>query len=82
MLKTLSTKSAEPRKGIVGVNGGREEHCDRAEPVGKDEIDNSKFRDNKVRKKDQKMSKSKNLFQFIKLSKSKKTVRLDFFFLE
>ena len=36
MLKTLSTKSAEPRKGIVGVGGGGR---NRAEPVGKYESD-------------------------------------------
>ena len=36
MLKTSSTKSAEPKKGIVGVDGdGRK----RAEPVGKHESD-------------------------------------------
>ena len=36
MLKTSSTKSVEPRKGVVGVgDGGR----NRAEPVGKHEVD-------------------------------------------
>ena len=36
MLKTSSTESAEPRKGVVGVGGsGR----NRAEPVGKHESD-------------------------------------------
>ena len=36
MLKTSSTESAEPRKGVVGVgSGGR----NRAEPVGKHEVD-------------------------------------------
>ena len=36
MLKTSSTKSAEPRKGVVGASGvGR----NRAEPVGKHELD-------------------------------------------
>ena len=36
MLKTSSTESAEPRKGVVGVGGGGR---NRAEPVGKHEID-------------------------------------------
>ena len=36
MLKTSSTELAEPRKGVVGVSGsGR----NRAEPVGKHEVD-------------------------------------------
>ena len=36
MLKTSSTKSAEPRKGVVGVGGGGR---NRADPVGKHEVD-------------------------------------------
>ena len=36
MLKTSSTKSAEPRKGIVEVGGGGR---NRVEPVGKHEVD-------------------------------------------
>ena len=36
MLKTSNTKSAEPRKDIVGVGGGGK---NRAEPIGKHEID-------------------------------------------
>ena len=36
MLKTSSTESAEPRKGIVRVSGGGRY---RAEPIGKYEID-------------------------------------------
>ena len=36
MLKTSSTESAEPRKGVVGVGGGGR---NRAEPVGKHEVD-------------------------------------------
>ena len=36
MLKTSSTKSAEPRRGIVGVGGGGR---NRVEPVGKHEVD-------------------------------------------
>ena len=36
MLKTSSTESAEPRKGVVGVGGGGK---NRAEPVDKHESD-------------------------------------------
>ena len=36
MLKTSSIESAEPRKGVVGVGGGGR---NRAEPVGKHELD-------------------------------------------
>ena len=36
MLKTSSTESAEPRKGVVGISGGGK---NRAEPVGKHEVD-------------------------------------------
>ena len=36
MLKTSSTKSAEPKKGVVGIGGGGR---NRAEPVGKHEVD-------------------------------------------
>ena len=36
MLKTLSTELVEPRKGVVGVGGGGR---NRAEPVGKHEVD-------------------------------------------
>ena len=36
MLKTSSIKSAEPRKGEVGISGGGR---NRAEPVGKYELD-------------------------------------------
>ena len=43
------------------------------------EVDNAEVRNNKVRKKDQKVSKSKNWFKFKKLSMSKKIVEsLDF----
>ena len=38
MLKTSSTESAEPKKGVVGVGGGGR---NRAEPVGKHEPDGS-----------------------------------------
>ena len=36
MLKTSSTESAEPKKGVVGVGGGGR---NRTEPVGKHEVD-------------------------------------------
>ena len=36
MLKTSSTESAEPRKGVVGVGGGGR---NRAEPVSKHKVD-------------------------------------------
>ena len=36
MLKTSSTESAEPRKGVVGVGGGGR---NRVEPVSKHEVD-------------------------------------------
>ena len=39
MLKTSSTKSAEPRKSVVGVGGGGR---NRAETVGKHEVDGNK----------------------------------------
>ena len=39
MLKTLSTESAEPKKGVVGIDGGGR---NRAEPVGKYEIDSDR----------------------------------------
>ena len=72
MLKTPSTKSAKPRKGIVGVSyGSKKKQNDRVEPVRRNEIDDGKDKDNEIRK-NQKMSKSK------KLSKSKKIVRSDF----
>ena len=38
MLQTSNTKSAEPRKGIVGVNSGDR---NRIEPVGKHKLDGS-----------------------------------------
>ena len=73
MLKTSNTKSAKLRKGIIGVSNSRKEYSNRAEPVGKDKIDDSEVEDNEVRKKDQKTSKSK------KLSKFKKIVGSNFF---
>ena len=50
MLKTLSTKSVKPSKSIVKVSGNRKRCGNRVEPVGRDEIDNSKIKNDKVRK--------------------------------
>ena len=70
MLKTSSTKSAEPNKGRVGVGGDSRTGCDRSEIDGNGmndvEVDGGKVGDNEIGKKGQKTSKSKNL------SKSKK----------
>ena len=62
MLKTLTTESAKPRKGGVGIAGGSKARRDR------NEFDGGEIKDDKVGKKIQKMSKSKTLF------KCKKTV--------
>ena len=83
MLKTLNTKSAEPKKGVIGVGGGSRagrdgSKLDKSEIDG-GEVDVGKVGNNEVRKKNQKTSKSKNLFKFKNLSRSKKTVGLDFF---
>ena len=79
----MSTKSAKPKKGGVGVGGDSKAGCD-----GKCKLDGKKTGDNEVndkddnevnneiRKKGQKTFKSKNLFT--KLSKSKKVIELDF----
>ena len=75
MLKTLRTKLAEPRKGIVGVsgdsrighNGNKIVNGSRMDDV---EVDGGEIGDDEVGKKGQKTS--KNFF------KSKKTVRSDF----
>ena len=67
MLKTLSTKSAKPRKSRVEIGGGSRAGHDGSE-IDSGEVDDGKVEDDKVEKKVQKMSKSKNL------SKSKKTV--------
>ena len=70
MLKTSSTKSAEPRKDIVGISGDSKAGCDRSEldGIGMDDIgvDGGEVGDDEVGKKGQNPSKSKNL------SKSKK----------
>ena len=76
MLKTLSTKSIMPWKSISGVNNNRKKHGNRIKLVGRDEIDNGEIRNDEIRKKRQKTSKSKNLFKSKKLSKSKKTLPL------
>ena len=70
ILKTLSTKSAKLRKGGVGVGDDSRVRCDGMDDV---EVDNNEFGDDEVRKKSQKIFKSKNL------SKSKKMVGSDFF---
>ena len=69
MLKTSSTKSAELRKGGVGVDGNSRAGRDRMDNL---EIDGGKIKDDEVGKKGRKTFKSKNL------SKSKKMVGLDF----
>ena len=66
MLKTLSTKSAEPQKGIVRIVGNSRAGPDRSKIID-DEVDNEVEVDDKVEKKGQNLFKSKNL------SKSKKT---------
>ena len=85
MLKTLESTEflTQPGKGKVGLGGNKRARRDGSE-LNKSEIDNgeidaSKVGDNKVGKKGQKTSKSKYLFKCKNLSKSKKTVRLNFF---
>ena len=77
MLKTLSTKSAKPKKRGVGIGSDNRAEQDISEIDGSGidniEVDGNEIRDNEVEKKSQKTSKSKNLF------KSKKTIGLDFF---
>ena len=84
MLKTSSSESAEPRKGGVSISSdSRVGHkLDRDSYNGSEvdsgevdsgKVDGGEVENNKVKKKVQKMSKSKNL------SKSKKMVRSDFF---
>ena len=74
MLKTSSTKSAEPRKGVVGGGSDSGARRDRGEldRSGMDniEVDCGKVRDDEIGKKGRKTSKN--------LSKSKKMVGLDF----
>ena len=75
MLKTSSTESAEPRKGVVGVGGGSRARRDRGGIDGSEmnniEVDGDEVEVDEVGKKARKTSKSKNL------SKSK-TVGSDF----
>ena len=76
-----STRQLGKNKVKVDDNGRteRDNKCKLGSEVNNGEINQSKIRDNKVGKKDQKMSKSKNLFKFKKLSKSKKTLESNFF---
>ena len=67
MLKTSSIESAKSRKSGIEFDSGSRAKRDRSEIDG-DVIDGSEFINDKIRKKIQKTSKSKNLF------KSKKTV--------
>ena len=75
-MKTLNTKSAEPRKSVVRVDDNSRAECDKSKVNGDEvddiEIDGSEVGDDEVEKKVQKTSKAKNL------SKSKKTVGSDF----
>ena len=64
MLKTSSTKSAEPRKDVVGVDGDCKARRNGSKTID-DEVDDEV--DDKVGKKDRNLSKSKNFL------KSKKT---------
>ena len=50
MLKTLSSKLAKLKKGVVGISDGKKKYSERVEPVGSNEIDNSKVGNNEVRK--------------------------------
>ena len=72
MLKTLNTKSVEPKKGVVRVDIGKKKYSNRAQPVDRDksdgaevggaEIDSNKIDNNNIaeEKNHQKTSKSKN----------------------
>ena len=77
MLKTSSTKLAKYKKCIVGVGSNSKARCSRSGIDGSGiddvEVDGVEVEVDEVGKKDQKMSKSKNL------SQSKKTVRSNFF---
>ena len=74
-------------KGGVRVGDDSRARYDKSDLDGRKidggEVDGSEVKDDKNRKKVQKMSKSKNLFKFKKLSKSKNMVRTsDFLTLE
>ena len=77
MLKNSSTKSAKSRNGGIGVDcdskAGRDKNEINKNGMNDVEVDGGKVRDDEIGKKDLKTFKSKNL------SKSKKTVKLDFF---
>ena len=77
MLKTSSTESAEPRKGVVGVGGGSRAGRDRGgidrSEMNDVEVDGGEVEVDEVGKKARKTSKSKNS------SKSKKAVGLSDF---
>ena len=63
MLKTLSNKSAEPRKGIVGFGDDSRTRCDRGEldesRIDDVEVDGGKVGDDEVGKKGRNLSKFK-----------------------
>lgn len=48
MLKTLSTNLVEPIKCVVGFDSSRKAQIDRAEPVGRNEIDDNVVGDNVI----------------------------------
>ena len=61
MLKTLNTESAKPRKGGVGIGcDSRAGHKLDGDKFDGGEVDGGEVGDDKVRKKVQKTSKSKN----------------------
>lgn len=51
MLKTLGTKLAKLKKSIVKVGDSKKKHDNRAELVGRDEIDDNEVQNNEVGKK-------------------------------
>ena len=84
ILKTSESieSTTQPKEGVVRVGGDsrvghNKKKLDRNE-IDDNEVDSGKI-DDKIEKKDQKTSKSKNSFTFKKLSKSKKLLRSDFF---
>ena len=76
ILKTSSTKSKEPRKSIVRVGrdirAGHDVNKLDESMIDGDKVDSDEIENDEVEKKVKRLSKSKNL------SKSKKTVGLDF----
>ena len=73
MLKTSSTKSVEPKKGIVIVgDGGR----NKSQPIGKYEVDGDEVGGIEVNDKvDDEFGKNQKTFKSKNLFKSKKIVR-------